>query len=49
MNPRSFLAAGALLLAALGCRTPTETPIEPGAMNPETNVVAAIAALELLG
>lgn len=44
MNPRSFVAAGALLLAALGCRDGTDSPTEPRVASPG---MAAATALSL--
>jgi alpha-tubulin suppressor-like RCC1 family protein len=41
MYPRSILAAGAMLLAALGCRDDTGSPTEPVATTPQADASAA--------
>lgn len=43
MPTRSYLAASALLLAALGCRDEMESPMAPSAGSPEATVRAAAA------
>jgi N-acetylneuraminic acid mutarotase len=44
MNARSFVGAGALLVAALGCRDETQSPTEPGFASPQAAPELAVSS-----
>lgn len=43
MHTRTYIAVGALLLAALGCRDDTTAPTAPASPTPQATVAAATA------